>query len=135
MARLAPLALLLATLAASSHAEELDWAAANEHGVVEVITVDPDGDLRETKVWLGVLDGFGYVRTDDSRWFRNIERDPDVTLRIDGVDHPVRAEIMDDTDLRERVDDVFREKYGWQVRLMEIFGGDGGDNMLRLTAR
>ena len=130
-----PLVALLSFSTAVASAAELDWETANEHSVIELITVDPDGDVRETKVWMAVFDGRGYVRTNDSRWFQNIERDPDLTLRLDDGDYPIRAEVRTDPALRERVDDVFREKYGWQVRVMEVFGGDGGDNLLGLSAR
>jgi hypothetical protein len=130
----AALAIWLVLLAVPA-AAEIDWEAANEHSVIELVTVDPDGDLRVTKVWLAVQDGHGWVRTNDSRWFGNIGRDPEILLRIDGRDHPIRARVELDPAVRERVDAAFREKYGWQVKWMEFFGADGGENLLALTAR
>ncbi len=122
-------------LAAAAGAAEIDWAVANEHDVIEVITVDADGDVRETKVWLCVLEGHGWLRTNDSRWYQNITRDSAITIRVDDTEHPVTASKVDDDALRVRVDDVCREKYGWQQKLLEFFGSGGGENLLRLVAR
>ena len=130
-----PLVALLALSTSAAMADEVDWEAANAHGVIQLVTVDPDGDVRETSVWLAVVGDRGYVRTNDSRWFQNIERDSELLLRIDDTDIPIRAEPQTDLALWERVDDAFREKYGWQVRMLEFFGADGGDNMLKLSAR
>lgn len=59
-----------------ARAEAVDWNAAHEHDVIEILTTDPDGAPRETKVWVAALEGRGYVRTNDSRWFQNLEREP-----------------------------------------------------------
>ena len=78
--------------------------------------------------------GQGYIRTGNSRWFRNIERDPDVKLEIVGKLHPLRAEAVTDPDLRDRVIRTMREKYGWQDVLIHPFGS-GDSNILRLAPR
>lgn len=113
----------------------IDWAEVNRHSTVEVITVDPDGDKRETKVWVCVVDGAGWLRTNDTRWYANLERDPEAVLRYGDVETPVLAERVTDSEQRTRVDDACREKYGWQQKLMEFFGGTGGRNLLRLVPR
>jgi hypothetical protein len=113
----------------------IDWAAVADEGVPEVVTVDPDGDLRETKLWIVVLDGQAFIRTGDTRWFRNIERDPDVTLRIAGVAYPLRAEPVIDGPLRDRIHAAFREKYGFQDRLVGLTANRADANILRLVPR
>jgi hypothetical protein len=113
----------------------IDWAAVADERVPEILTVDPDGDLRETKLWIAVLDGQGFIRTSNTRWFRNIERDPDVTLRIAGAAYSLRAEPVIDGPLRDRIHAAFREKYGFQDRLVGLGGNPADANILRLVPR
>ncbi len=98
----------------------LDGAAVGDEGVVEVVTTDPDGDLRETKIWILDLDGAVYIRTSGSRWLRNIRRDAEVLLRAAGTEYPARAVIVEETALQERVERGFREKYGFQDRVRAV---------------
>ena len=73
---------MLGALAAG--AAELDWNSVADVEEVRVVTTNEDGTLRETKIWLAVLDGQGYIRTSGwSRWGKNVVRNPDVALRID----------------------------------------------------
>lgn len=99
----------------------LEWERVADVDVIEVLTRDDDGDLRETKVWFVLIDGQSYLRTNRSRWLENIRRDPDVAVRIEGVEYPVRAEILDSEAWVERVDAASREKYGWQEALIHPF--------------
>ncbi len=123
------------TTASAASAAVVDWSAAHEHGVVEILSNDPDGALRETNVWVAALDGHGYVRTNDSRWFQNLVRDPNAQIRFGDVAYPVRAELVHDTALRARVDAVFAEKYPISTWLSRLFGRTGGINCLELSAR
>jgi hypothetical protein len=86
---LAALSSLAAT--AEAAAQELDWEKYAHVGVIEIITVDPDGDVRETKVWFVTIDGAAYLRTSGSRWLANIERDPKVVIRIEDRELPQLA--------------------------------------------
>ena len=112
----------------------LDWAAVAEEGVPTIITRDADGEERVTKLWLAVVDGQGLIRTDDSRWFRNIERDPNVVLRIGDYAHLLRAELVTDESLEKRANAAFRGKYGWQDWLIHPFG-EPDANTMRLVPR
>ncbi len=103
----------------SSVAFELDSLA--EQSVIEILTHDEGGALRDTKVWVTVVAGAGYIRTNDSRWLANIRRGSDVALRVRGVERPFRAEESDDAELYGRVEEAFLEKYGWLQRLMSTF--------------
>ena len=112
LASLAALGLVLASAAA--RAAEPDWEKLKDIGRIEVVTHDEDGDARETTIWFAVLDGQGFIRTGSTRWGDNIRRNPaDVVLRIEGVEYPLRAEIIENDKLRERVVAAFRAKYGW----------------------
>jgi hypothetical protein len=121
--------------AAVAHAEAVDWNAAHEHDVIEILTTDPDGELRETKVWVAALDGRGYVRTNDSRWFQNLVREPNAAIRFGDAEYPVRAEVVRDPALRARVDAVFAEKYPFSMWVAGIFGRTGGVNCVAFSAR
>jgi hypothetical protein len=109
----------------------IDWAAVAEEGVPTIVTQDPDGDERVTKLWVVVVDGEGLIRTGDSRWFRNIERDPNVVFWIGGHAYPLRAELVTDESIKKRAGTAFRDKYGWQDSLFS----DPNDNVMRLLPR
>jgi hypothetical protein len=114
--------------------QPLDWAAVAEVGTPRIVTTDPDGELRETKLWFVVLDGRGYFRTGNSRWFRNLQRDPNLVLRIQDKAYPLRAELVVDDALRAKLNETFREKYGVSDFLVHPFGAPDA-NFLRLHPR
>ncbi len=128
---LGALSLLIAGPAA---AEYPDWQALEEIEVIEVVTRDADGDLRETKVWFVLLDGEPYLRTSRSRWLDNLRRDPDLTLRIEGREYEARVEELAGDEIVERVDRASAEKYGWQERLLHVFRVRTPD-ILKITPR
>ena len=111
--------LLLASIA--SGVETFDPKVTQDVDVVELITVDPDGDARKTKVWVVLIEGEAYLRTSDSRWLRNLRRIPLATLRVEGTDYPVIAEVLSDPSWVEKVDAASLEKYGWQERTIHVF--------------
>jgi len=118
-----------------ARAETVDWNAAHQHDVIEILTTDPDGAARETKVWVAALDGRGYVRTNESRWFQNLEREPNAAIRFGDTEYPVRAEVVRDAALRARVDAVFAEKYPISMWVAGLFGRSGGVNCVAFSAR
>lgn len=122
-------------VATAAHAAAPDWNAVAGEDTLEIVTHDPDGDVRETTVWMGVVDDVGYVRTTDSRWLANIGRDPNVVVRVAGAEYELRAEQISDTALRARVDEVFRVKYGFVDRVLGWFGNNGGKQCLALLPR
>lgn len=107
-------------LHALAQATPFDWTPASEESVIEVLTADPDGDLRETPVWIVVLDGAGFVRTTDSKWLANIRRGSPVRLRVRNVESAMVANEVSDAALRARVEAAFKEKYGALQRVMSL---------------
>ena len=101
-----------------------DWDALAGVEVIRAWTVDPDGDPRETKIWFAVVDGQGFIGTGGSRWGDNLERDPDLVLRIEGRDYPLRADPIENTVLRGRIETAFRDKYGWTDAWVGFFRGN-----------
>ena len=102
--------------------------------VIEVVTRDADGDLRETKVWFVLVDGAPYLRTHGSRWLANLRRDPNLVLRIEGREYEARAEEIPGDEIVEAVDRASVEKYGWQERMIHPFRTRKPE-ILRLSAR
>ncbi len=121
--------------ASVARAEVLDWNAVHQHDVIEILTTDSDGAARETKVWVAALDDRGFVRTNDSRWFQNLVREPNAAIRLGGVEYPVRAEVVRDPALRARVDEVFAAKYPLSMWVAGLFGRNGGVNCVAFSAR
>jgi len=122
-ARVAALLLALAPLlaAAPARAETPDWESLADVKVIEVLTQDADGDLRETKVWLVLVDGAPYLRTNGTRWLENLRRDPNLVLRIEGREYEARVEEVPGDEIVEQVDRASLEKYGWQERMIHPF--------------
>jgi hypothetical protein len=121
-----PLAVALAVASplwaeSPDRAELPDWASVAEVELIEVVTRDDDGDLRETTVWFVLVDGVAYLRTNGSRWLENLRRDPDLVLRIEGRDYEARAEEIAGDEIVEVVDAASAEKYGWQERVIHPF--------------
>ena len=98
--------------------EPIDWRAADDPWSLHIVTVDPEGDERVTRIWLATVDGQGALRTGDSRWWQNLERDPSCAIRLQGIDYPVRAEFVVEHEEKARIDDAFAEKYGWLERIL-----------------
>lgn len=96
----------------------IDWQTADAHWSLHVVTVDADGDERVTRIWLANVDGVGTLRTGSSRWWKNLQRDPNFRVRMQGTDYPVRAEFVTEHEEKALIDDAFAEKYGWLDRLM-----------------
>jgi hypothetical protein len=114
-------ALLLCLAGTPARAAGFDWSPFERTNVIELLTHDEDGALRETKVWVVVVDGSGYVRTNASRWLENIQRNPELQLRVSGYDYLMRAEEVKEAAVKERVEEAYKEKYGLLQRTMSFF--------------
>ena len=113
-----------------------DWTAANDEVEILVTTKEKDGSDRETTIWIAVLDGEAFVRTSGTSWERNMKRDPEVVLKIAGDDYPGKGERILDDSIVSRVQEKFREKYGFADRLaraVRFFAG--GSRIYRVSAR
>ena len=132
--RLALITVLVAGWLVAGAARAIDWSAAGAENVVEILTDNEDGTPRETKIWLVVVDGQGYIRTSGTRWYGNVERDLEVVLRVAGAEHPLRAELVTDEALVEKVVTAFRVKYGFSDRMAGLIRF-GDTHILRLVPR
>lgn len=107
----------------------LDWQAHSDVGVIDVITTDEDGDLRDVPVWFVEVDGAIYLRTSASRWVENLRRDPNLVVRIDDVEYPQRAIEVTGDEMIAAVDAASAEKYGWQESFIHFFRSSPPDIM------
>jgi hypothetical protein len=132
-----PLLVLALALCAplSAQAAGPDWNAVAAVEEVDVLTTNEDGSARDTVIWLAVLDGQGYIRTSRSTtWGGNVERQPDIALRIEEQEYPLRAGFVTDEALREQIVATFREKYGWTDGAMNFMRGSN-PRIMRLDPR
>ena len=125
---------VLLVLAGPLRAAEIDWQRVQQTDVIEILTQDEDGEPRETSVWIVALHGHGYVRTNDSRWLANIRRGSSVALRVDDQEFAVAAREPEDPAIDARVEEQFKQKYGFVQRVMSTFRMSE-PTLLELTAR
>ncbi len=111
-----------------------EWASLAEVETVQVLTTNEDSRVRDTTVWLVVVDGDGYIRTWGTAWGDNVVRDPEIEVSIEGTKYALRVHFVEDDGLRQRITDSFREKYGFADSLIGLFRGDR-PKIMRLTPR
>jgi hypothetical protein len=108
-------------LLAAPAAAQTEWSPFVEASVVHVVTQDEDGTERDTPVWFVVVDGAGYVRTNDWRWLANIRRGSRVVLRLDETERRVTSEEVRDAAVTGAVEEAYKAKYGLMQRMMSAF--------------
>lgn len=104
--------------------EPPDWSAIKDVDTVSVGTTNADGSVRYTTVWLVVVGGRGYLRTGDTSWGANVDRNPNVTLVIGEQEFALRVDLVEADDERALVTTAFNEKYGWSDSMISWFRGD-----------
>lgn len=119
---------------AAAVGEVPDWPAVADVGTVQVVNHDEDGSVRDTTVWLVVVEGQGYLRSGGGQWSQNLARDPQLELVVGETAWPLRVEFVEDDGLRQRISDAFREKYGFSDAMIALFRGDRPP-MMRLLPR
>jgi hypothetical protein len=114
----------------------VDWSALDDAWSIQLVTRDEEGGARVTRAWVAVMDGTAVMRTGDTRWLHDIQRDSAVCLLVDGKSHPMRAEVVADETESGEMEAVMVEKYGWEDRwLMALRPHSGSDSFLRLRPR
>jgi len=126
--------ILIAPIAGAEGGDAVQWDRYAEEGTVEVITTDEDGSSRVTKVWLAVVDGQGYIRTGKTRWGGNLERSPELTLRVGETELPLRVEFVTDPTERDAVKAALRTKHGFSDWILNPIRGKN-PKIMRLVPR
>ena len=104
---------VLALDALAVEATPPDWNALAGVEEIQILSENPDGTPQETTVWLAVLDAQGYIRTGNTSWYPNLERKPEIGVRIAGKDYAVTAQLVTDQAVIDKVVAEFNHKYGW----------------------
>lgn len=130
------LAGLLAGCASTKQATApIDWETANRWSV-HAVTEDADGDLRVARIWIVQHDATAVIRTQQSRWWKNLARGSFLRIRVGGQEYPVEFEPITDLATRRLADEAFALKYGWQeAAVIQDDRAASSDNYLRLTAQ
>ncbi len=116
--------LVSSSLPRAAAAKAPAWGDVSGVERISVRTEDEDGQVRDTTIWLVMVDGLAYIRTSTgSRWGRNVARTPQIVLRVEGESYPVTAQFVEDEQLRRRITARFREKYGWFDAMISLLRG------------
>jgi hypothetical protein len=116
--------------------DPVDWEAVDESWSIQLVTRDEAGDARVTRAWIASLEGHGVMRTGDTHWLHDIQRDPALCLVVEDETHPMLGEVVEDPAEADEIAEVMVEKYGWQKRwLMAVRPRSGGDSFIRLVPR
>jgi hypothetical protein len=104
--------LISAALVASANTANAAWSDFKDEQEIFAIVHGEDGKPREVKIWIVVLDDQGFIRTRNTSWRADLERDPLAALRIKGKEYPIRPVPVKDPELYNRVNEAYTAKYG-----------------------
>ena len=112
----------------------LQIAASERIEVVQLHTMDEDGNEVVTRLWVVDHDGHAYLRGEtDSGWFKRVQASNSLTVTRGGetgeFTHTIKNENI------ETINQLMREKYTWGDRFIEIaLGSRAESNAIELTA-
>jgi hypothetical protein len=114
----------------------LDWEVVEESWSIQLVTRDEGGEARVTRAWIAAMEGRAVMRTGDTHWLHDLQRDPAVCLIVEDETHPMLGEVVEDEAETDEIAAVMIEKYGWQKRwLMAVRPRSGSDSFIRLIPR
>ena len=102
--------------------QQPDWEILGHEEIPAVRTFDADGDIRVTQVWIAVVDGHPYLRTSDTNWFANLQRDPQLELLIADYLYRCKVAVVADKELITSVHQAFRNKYPKRSKFFQAMG-------------
>src|SRR5215475_12186272 len=76
------------------------------------------GQLREIEIWFTRREDRFYIIAEysTSHWLQNLQKTPEVTVRLAGQSFSARARVVSpesEPELRQSVQELSRQKYGW----------------------
>jgi hypothetical protein len=112
--RIALTALLIsaAFAVASAGPARAAWSDYKDEQEIFAVVHGEDGKPREVKIWIVVLDDQGFIRTRNTSWRADLERDPKAALKIKDKEIPIRPVPVKDPELYKRVNEAYTAKYG-----------------------
>ncbi len=95
---------------------------------INLVTFRKDGSAVETPVWFAKMDGRLYVFTDGLSYkVKRLRKDPRIRIapcnvvgKITGSWTSGRGRIVEESDLERRAYAALRNKYGWQMALLDL---------------
>jgi hypothetical protein len=112
--RIALTALLIsaAFAVASAGPARAAWSDYKDEQEIFAVVHGEDGKPREVKIWIVVLDDQAFIRTRNTSWRADLERDPKAALKIKDKEIPIRPVPVKDPELYKRVNEAYTAKYG-----------------------
>jgi hypothetical protein len=95
--------------------------------VVEVVTVDEEGEAVVTRLWIVDHEGRGYLRVGggSTGWFRRLSANPSIEVERAGLAASYRA--VPEVEKREVINRLMQEKYTWgDTFFATVFGSRDG---------
>ena len=99
-----------------------DWQKASAIEIPVITTTDSNGKTRATQLWLAVVDNVGYIRTGNTRWYRNLQRMPELHIHLEGIAYSCGVTKVEDPELSSRVDSAFYQKYTRRTEFFHFLG-------------
>jgi hypothetical protein len=98
----------------------LVYAAMESGEVVVVRAADAQGATHETRLWVVDTDGFAWLRTGDpdNPWLVRVRANPEIEVVRDGESRRFHAVPTTEPAVRDRINALTLEKYGWAERLL-----------------
>ena len=112
----------------------LQLVASERVEVVELHTLDEQGEEVITRLWVVDHSGYQYLRVgaDGSEWFRRIQANGEFEVTRNGRRYTYTAALREEES--ERINQLMRDKYGWGDSLIEILVG-GRDASIPIELR
>lgn len=111
----------------------LQLAASERVEVIELITMDENGEPAITRLWVVDHDGYPYLRGEsESGWFQRLQSQELVEMTRNGETMSYRHELQNDQ--ISTINQLMRDKYTWGDEVIEFMvGGRGPSNAVKLT--
>ena len=111
--RIALTALLVsAALAIAAQPARAAWSDYKDEKEIFAVLHNEKGEVREVKIWIVVLDDHGFIRTRNTSWRADLERDPKAALKIKDKEIRIRPVPVKDPELYKKVNEAYTAKYG-----------------------
>ncbi len=101
----------------------LQYVASERVEVVELHTINTEGDEVTTRLWIVDDEGFQYLRVGStgSGWYTRIQENGEFALTRNGERNRYRAEV--NMSKSDRINELMQEKYTWGNTLISILVG------------
>ncbi len=101
----------------------LQLAASERVEVVELHTVDSEGEQQTTRLWIVDDEGYAYLRTgaDGSGWFTRLQENGTFELTRAGETRRYEAQLRQDKSAR--INELMQAKYTWGDTLIGVLAG------------